>query len=313
MKIVTLILIALAVSCASMSDDMKCDENNLCNIIAKSDITKVVLLGTGTPNAHPERSGSGIAIVVNEVPYIIDCGPGVVRRAVSAWRDGVSGLAVERLNYIFFTHLHSDHTAGYPDFLLTPWVLERKENVEAFGPPGLLSMTDHILKAYEQDIQIRIHGPEHARPEGITVNVHEFKPGIIHEDNNVKVTAFPVKHGAWKHAYGFRFETPDRVIVISGDAVPSQELIDNAMGCDILIHEVYSKVALERRPPQWQAYHKASHTSTVELAEIANQVKPKLLVLYHQLYWGTTDEELVEEIKTIYKGKVVSGKDLDVF
>ncbi|MFH2002324.1 MAG: MBL fold metallo-hydrolase, partial [Planctomycetota bacterium] len=221
--------------------------------------------------------------------------------------------AVEKLNHIFITHLHSDHTAGYSDFLLTPWVLERKENVEAFGPPGLQSMTEHILKAYEQDIQVRIFGPEHALPAGITVNVHEFEPGKIFEDENVRVSAFPVRHGAWKHAYGFRFETPDRVIVISGDTVPCQALVDQAMGCDLLIHEVYSKTALERRPSEWQQYHKASHTSTEELAEIANKVKPRLLVLYHQLYWGTSDSELLEEIGRNYDGEVVSGKDLDVY
>jgi len=278
-----------------------------------SDITKVVMLGTGTPNATPDRSGPAVAIVVNDTPYLVDCGPGVVRRAAEAAGAGIHALNVENLNHLFVTHLHSDHTAGYPDFLLTPWVLERNQNVEAFGPPGLLAMTENILRAYEQDIQIRINGLERASPVGITVNVHEYEPGKIFEDENVKVFAFPVRHGAWKHAYGFRFETPDRVVLISGDTVPCQSLVDHAKSCDILIHEVYSQSALESRPPAWQKYHKTSHTSAAELAVLAGQVRPKLLVLYHQLFWGKTDAQLLDEICAAYKGHVVSARELDVY
>jgi len=95
-----------------------------------SPITKVVLLGTGTPGPDPERSGPCVAIVVNGTPYLIDLGPGVVRRASAAYRKGVKGLHFSKLKTAFVTHLHSDHTVGYPDFIFTPWVVGRTGPVQ---------------------------------------------------------------------------------------------------------------------------------------------------------------------------------------
>ena len=275
--------------------------------------TQIVLLGTGNPNADPDRSGPSVAIVVDDTPYIIDFGPGVVRRAAAAYNRGVKGLAVEKLKTAFATHLHSDHTAGYPDLVLTPWTLGRKESLEVFGPPGIKAMTSHILQAYKEDIRIRTTGLEPANKTGYKVNAHEIRPGLIYKDQRVTVKAFLVHHGSWRQAFGFRFETPDRTIVISGDCTPSQSVIENCNGCDVLIHEVYSVAGFKTRPPEWQKYHSNFHTSTSELAEIASKARPGLLVLYHQLFWGTTDEELLNEIKRTYQGKVVSGRDLDVY
>ncbi|MBK9312844.1 MAG: MBL fold metallo-hydrolase [Acidobacteria bacterium] len=275
--------------------------------------TQIVLLGTGTPNADPDTSGPAVAIIVNDTPYIIDCGPGVVRRASSAFRNGVKGLEVSRLRRLFITHLHSDHTAGYPDFILTPAVLDRDAPLEVFGPPGIKRMTDHLLKAYSEDINMRIHGLEPAKPRGYEVRVREIRPGIIYRDENVTVRAFLVRHGSWKHAYGFRFETPDKTIVISGDCTFSESVIENCNGCDVLIHEVFSTTGFSRREPEWQRYHAAFHTSSKQLAEIATKAKPGLLVLYHQLLWGATKQQLIDEIREGYPGRVVFGSDLDVF
>ncbi|MGH7600100.1 MAG: MBL fold metallo-hydrolase [bacterium] len=275
--------------------------------------TQVVLLGTGTPNADPDRSGPAVAVVVNDTPYVIDCGPGVVRRATSAARKGIKGLAVEKLRRLFITHLHSDHTVGLPDFIFTPAVLERDAPLEIYGPPGIKKMTDHILKAYAEDINIRLRGLEPSKPRGYIVNVHEIKTGVIYRDENVTVKAFPVKHGSWKHALGFRFETPDRVIVISGDCAPSESIVEACNGCDVLIHEVYSIAGFARRPPEWQRYHSSFHTSSKELAAIATKAKPRLLVLYHQLLWGASAEDLLNEIRQGYQGKVISGEDLGVY
>lgn len=275
--------------------------------------TRLVLLGTGTPNADPDRSGPALAIVVNGQGYLVDCGPGVVRRAAAAARMGIEALAADKLGHVFITHLHSDHTLGYPDLIFTPWVLGRVKPLVAYGPPGLAKMTDRILAAYEEDIRIRIDGLEPANTTGYKVEVHETVPGPICEDDNVRVVAFPVRHGSWPHAYGFRFETPDRTIVVSGDTAPSESLIENAKGCDVLVHEVYSHAGFKRRTPEWQAYHSSFHTSTTELAEIANRVRPKLLVLTHQLFWGSTCEDLVAEVKEHYDGAVACGRDLDVY
>lgn len=276
--------------------------------------SQVVLLGTGTPNADPDRAGPAVAVVVNETPYLIDCGPGVVRRAAAAARNGVKGLAIEKLRRAFITHLHSDHTVGYPDLIFTPAVLDRDAPLDVYGPPGLRAMTQHILAAYKEDIEIRLRGLEPSKPAGYVVNAREIKPGLIYRDANVVVKAFAVKHGSWKHAFGFRFETADRSVVLSGDCAPSQSIVENCQGCDVLVHEVYSTTGFALRPPEWQRYHASFHTSSRELAELAKQAQPKLLILYHQLLWGATKEELLDEIKRAgYAGKVVFGNDLDVY
>jgi ribonuclease BN (tRNA processing enzyme) len=275
--------------------------------------THLVLLGTGTPNAEPDRSGAAVAVVVDGTPYLVDAGPGIVRRATAARDKGIGGLRPSNLGHVFITHLHSDHTLGLPDLIFTPWVLGRNRPLELYGPPGAANMVTHLLAAYDADVRVRLEGLEPANPDGYKVNVHEIVPGLVYEDANVRVTAFPVTHGSWDYAFGYRFETADRVIVISGDAVPSESVVEQCGGCDILVHEVYSQAGFERRDPVWQRYHANSHTSTVQLAALAARARPALLVLYHQLYWGVSDEELLAEIKIGYDGAVVSGRDLDVF
>jgi ribonuclease BN (tRNA processing enzyme) len=117
-----------------------------------SPTTQVVLLGTGTPGPLPDRSGPCVAIVVNGTPYLVDLGPGVVRRAMAAYQKGVKGLHFSRLKTAFVTHLHSDHTLGYPDFIFTPWVVGRTGPVAVYGPEGIKAMTDHILAGRQEDI-----------------------------------------------------------------------------------------------------------------------------------------------------------------
>jgi ribonuclease BN (tRNA processing enzyme) len=276
--------------------------------------TKVVLLGTGTPNADPDRSGPSVAVVVNDTPYLVDFGPGVVRRANAvALRKGVPGLKPENLKIAFATHLHSDHTSGLADLILTPAVLDRHAPLELYGPVGIKSMAEHIVKAYEQDIDMRVKGLENGDPKAYIVNAHEIKPGVIYKDANVTVKAFAVRHGQWKEAYGFRFETKDKTIVISGDCGPDQAIVEACNGCDVLVHEVYSAAGFKKRPSMWQKYHSSFHTSTLELGEIANKARPKLLVLYHQLIWTSNEQEMMQELQSIYKGKAAFGSDLDVY
>ena len=274
--------------------------------------TQIVLLCTGTPNADPERSGPLLAIIVKNTSYVVDCGPGVVRRAAEAKNKGIIALAPSGLQRLFITHLHSDHTIGYPDFILTPAVLDRNAPLTVHGPKGLQAMTDHLLTAYKEDIDIRVHGLELGNPDSYRVNVHEIKEGIIYKDSNVLVKAFNVHHGSWPEAFGYRFETADKVIVVSGDCMYSENLIKNAQGCDVLIHEVYSMEGFTKRDKHWQNYHSVFHTSTEQLAEIANKVKPKILLLTHQLLWGASKESLVSEIQKHYAGKIIYGNDLDI-
>lgn len=281
--------------------------------MSQSARTQVVLLGTGTPNADPERFGPSVAIVVDETPYVVDCGPGVVRRAAAAFQKGIKGLNPPLLNRLFITHLHSDHTSGYSDFLLTPAVLERKGPLLVFGPSGTMKLNDLITEAYRPDFNVRIFGLEKGDSTAYKTLVTEIKEGVIYRDSLVTVMAFAVPHGGWDEAYGFKFITPDKTIVISGDCTFNEKMIEMSTGCDILIHEVYSEEGWSKRPDKWQVYHKNAHTSTTDLAKIANAAKPKLLILYHQLIWSSTEKKLLKEITDRYKGKVISGKDLDVF
>lgn len=274
--------------------------------------SQIVLLGTGTPNADPERSGPCVAVIVDHQPYLVDSGPGVVRRAAAAHRAGITGLEVSKLNRVFVTHLHSDHTVGLPDLIFTPWVLDREEPLEIYGPKGICQMTEHILEAYRQDIEERVGGLEPANATGYEVKCREIQPGLVYQDESVRVEAFLVNHGSWD-AFGYRFITPDRTIVISGDTAPFDGYEETYSDCDVLIHEVYSSKGFKGRSPRWKKYHANVHTSSEELVKMASQIQPELLILNHQLFFGVSEEELLQEVKSRYAGNVVSGKDLEVY
>jgi len=287
--------------------------------------TQVVMLGTGTPGPDPDRSGPATAIVVNATPYLIDFGPGVVRRAKAAVIEkGVKALEPINLRVAFATHLHSDHTVGYPDLILTPWVIGRRVPLEVFGPKGIKAMTQHIVAAYDEDIKARTRpdGNQHGFPQGSWANAHEISTGVVYKDANVTVTAFPTQHAL--ESYGYRFDTPDRSIVITGDTAPTQATIDACNGCDILIHEVNTLTAVAARPPTFQAFAARYHTSTEQLAELAAKAKPGLLVLYHasivvrpgvrpNFPANSSVEELLNEMQSRYAGKVVVARDLDIY
>jgi ribonuclease BN (tRNA processing enzyme) len=275
----------------------------------------VVMLGTGTPNPDPERSGPSVAVVVNGSAYLVDAGPGLVRRAAAASREhSLPALQARNLELVFLSHLHSDHTVGLPDLIHTGWVAERTRPLKVFGPPGTERMARHLTEAWADDIRIRTVGPQPHTPEGWRVEARDITDGIAWQDSNVVVRAFSVPHTNWEHALGYRFEAAGQVIVVSGDTGPSDNVVAACNGCDILVHEVYSAARWQSIAPDWQAYHAGSHTSTVELATIAARARPRLLVLHHQLYWGASDDDLIREIREAgYQGVVVSAKDLGVY
>lgn len=275
--------------------------------------TKLVFLGTGNPNPVPNHQGPCAAVIVDDYVYLVDCGPGLVRQASAARLKGVAALTMDHLTKAFITHLHSDHTLGLPDLMMTPAVTGRTEGLQVWGPPGLSAMVEHINKAYSVDHEIRFHGGEPAIPEAYKVTVHEIRQGVVYSDERVKVTAFNVKHGKLKYAFGYRFETPDRVIVFSGDTTYCPNIIEYARGCDILVHEVYSEAALKKRTPKWQHYHSTYHTSGPDVGRIASAVKPKLLILNHELPFTAAPGEILQEVESQYGGPVVEAQDLDVY
>jgi ribonuclease BN (tRNA processing enzyme)/acetylornithine deacetylase/succinyl-diaminopimelate desuccinylase-like protein len=273
--------------------------------------TQLVMLGTGTPNADPDRSGPALAVVRGGDAYLVDAGPGVLRRAAAAQRDGVAALAPSNLRTLFLTHLHHDHTLGLGELLLGAWTLERTVPLRIYGPEGTKRMVELLLQAYEPDIRNRIDGAEPANTTGWRADVVEIAPGEVYRDSNVVVTAIAVPHGDWAEAYGYKFTSPERTIVVSGDTRPSDALVEACGGCDLLVHEVMSAERLATRPPAWQAYHRGAHTSTAQLADIATRARPRQLLLYHQLYWGTDDDGLIAELRRAgYTGRVTAARDL---
>ncbi|HWZ27681.1 MAG TPA: MBL fold metallo-hydrolase [Gemmatimonadales bacterium] len=274
---------------------------------ASAQRTKVVLLGTGFPRPDPNAWGPATAVVAGDRVFLVDAGVGVERRLAAAH------LPINGVTALFITHLHSDHTLGLADLILTSWVMQRRGALEVYGPPGLQAMVDHLMAAYAVDVKARIEGLEHETLDNSRVSVHEITPGVLYDSGGVKVLAFRVDHGSLV-AFGYRFDTPGRVVVISGDTRPSEELVKASAGADVLVHEVYSgsHLKVENRPggADWPAYMRSLHTSDVELGQLAERIHPKLLVLTHIIRMGASDDDLLAGVRQDFRGDVVVGKDL---
>ena len=275
--------------------------------------THFFVLGSGTPNPNPERMGSAYLVLANDTPYLFDFGSGVVRRVAalsSEWGGNFSKLNVTQLEYAFLSHIHSDHTLGLADLIITPWIMGRDKPLKIFGPEAAKDMADHIIKAYQPDIDYRIYGTQPQNDKGYKAIFTSIEEGVIYEDKNIMVTAFLNDHGDLAESYGFLIQTEEKTILISGDTGPSANLLRFGNEVDILVHEVYSQAGFEKKEPDWKIYHKAHHTSPSELAKIAKKLNPKTLVLSHILFWGSSESEILEEIMKDYDGKVILADDL---
>lgn len=278
--------------------------------------TKLFILGTGTPNPNPERMGSSYLVLANDEPYLFDYGTGVVRRIASfspSWGGEYQALEVENLKYAFLTHIHSDHTLGLADLIITPWIMGRSEPLKIFGPKGAKYMHTNIIKAYQPDIDYRIYGTQPQNSTGYKVIFNELKDKFVYQDENIKVTAFLNDHGDLQESYGFLIETNDKKILISGDTAMSKNLISYGENLDYLIHEIYSQKGFNNKTPDWQKYHQAHHTGPKDVAEIANLLQPKSLILSHILFWGSSEQEILDEVKTFYSGKIIVAEDGMIF
>lgn len=285
------------------------------SVTGPSPETVVILLGTGTPYPDPARQGPATAVAVGDRVLLFDAGPGVMRQANAA------DLPRRGPEALFITHLHSDHTLGYPDVILTSWVMRRTGPFRVIGPPGLRRMTGHIMAAWAEDIRIRTEGLEAEAPGGQRVAVREIAPKagrsvVAYDSAGITVTAIPVHHGSWDHAFAYRIDTPDRAVLITGDLAPPYDgLIPAARGVDVLVSEVYpaGRVATEDRPGGhlWPQYMREFHTSGEELGGLAAAIGPGTLVLTHVVWGGGTPEEIVAAIRRGgYDGPVVVGEDL---
>lgn len=275
-------------------------------------ITRLIVLGSGTPVPDPERAGPALAVTYGTRTFLFDAGAGVMRRVAAA------GLAIDGMTAVFLTHLHSDHTLGLPDVIHTTWVMGRATPMPVIGPPGTSAMVGHLQAAWVEDIVVRTEGLERGRKGGYRVNVKETTGGVVYDSAGIRIRAIPVSHGSWNHAFAYRIDTPDRSIVLGGDTAPSRALEEAARGVDLLVHEVYDsrRVAPENRPggEQWPQYLREYHTSDEELGAIAARARPKQLILTHVLRMGGTMEEVVAGVRRGgFSGTIVVAKDLDWF
>lgn len=276
--------------------------------------TRVVVLGTGTPIPDAHRGGASIAVVHKGQAYLFDVGAGAIRNAtIARYKYDIPSLYPSLICCLFLTHLHSDHIIDYPELVATLW-WRRKTPFSAWGPNGLSQMTNGVYQMLAADIALRQAGTGPVEiGDSYKVDVTEIDDGFVFERDGMRIEAFRVNHGAIKPAFGFRITTSDKSIVISGDTAYSDKLVEMSRGVDLLFHEVISDSGLSRARPDYQVYHRQAHTTATELARLAGEARPELLVLYHPLLYGVPEATVVDEVKETYDGEVVLANDLDIF
>jgi len=276
--------------------------------------SRLILLGTaGGPRPRKTNSAAAQVIVVNDAAYVVDCGDGVARQLVLA------GIRLPQLRHIFLTHQHSDHNADYGNLMLLAWASGLKTRIDAWGPPPLQQMTAHFLAMNAYDIRTRIQDEGRVALEPL-IHVHELtRDGLVLEDANVRVTSALVDHPPVTPAFAYRFDAPDRSIVISGDTRPSKNLIRLATGADILVHEALWPGAIDRlvagvaNAATLKQSIVSHHTSAAEAGRVAEQAGVKTLVLSHFVPAedpGITDQMWMDAASTHFAGRIVVGKDL---
>ena len=295
-----------------------------------SEITKVLMLGTGNPLPYPHRSGPSIAVIVNAIPYIFDAGDGVWHAMGKEMpyfsKSRVKGFSLKNdaANKLFITHLHSDHTFGMPAFILGGWTLGGTEAKNIYGPPGTRELVEGILLAYRRDIDYRVYSPTQKNDSGWRATTHEIdKEGLAFEDNNVKVYAYKACHGLWPFPISYRVQTPDRIIAISGDTTADCDGIRKAGDkADILLIEGITYTGPVKGKDVWPQnktipvpQQKAiMHSTTKEIAALANEVKTKLLITYHEQNYTKNPHQMEEELRRFgWQGKYISARDGDIY
>ena len=229
------------------------------------------------------------------------------------WGGKFPSMELENINIAFLTHIHSDHSGALADLILTPWIMGRDEPLNLYGPVGLKAMSENITEAYIDDINYRLYGSQPANELGFTTNVTEISDdGTIFKDNNIEVIAFKNAHGDFKNSFGFLFITEDKRILFSGDTAVSNNLMKYAKNLDILVHEVFSSETFVNKTKDWQIYHQAHHTSSLDLGIIADELQPKKLVLSHILFWGASEESLLKDVRKNFNGETIIAEDLMV-
>lgn len=276
---------------------------------------RVTLLGTGTPNPHPERFGPSTLVEAGSQTLLFDVGRGATIRL------NQRRIPMRAVTAVFVTHFHSDHLVGLADLWLTGWLppnyARRQSPLGIWGPSGLGKITAGLEQAYAADINIRVKDEGLPR-SAARFDVTEFsKDGVIYEEDGVTVSSFEVNHGdEIKPAYGYRIDFSGRSVVISGDTRFDENLIDAAKGADVLVHEVVAipEKLFDVNPAMKRV--EAHHTTPEEVGTVFSRAQPKLGVLSHYVLTTgpgippLTRDEVLARVRSNYSGDVVAGHDL---
>jgi ribonuclease Z len=266
----------------------------------------VTLLGTGNPRPVMSRFGPSILVEAGKEKLLFDCGRGSTQRLYQLKRD------FSALTALFFTHLHSDHVVGFPDFWLTGWVMGRDTPLRVWGPIGTKAMTAHLAEAFSFDITTRRDLDERLPGAGVQLEARDIAEGVVYESNGVKVTAFNVDHGAVKPALGYRVDFGGHSVVLSGDTRYSENLIRFAQGTDVLVHEVIDVEAYHKSgthfTPEQQEKVISHHTTPEQAGSLFSKVKPKLAVYSHIV--PPEAPTLLQQTRKTYGGPLEVGVDL---
>ena len=292
--------------------------------------TRLVVLGTGMPSPNPYRSGPAYAVVANNQPYLVDAGEGIWRalaKAALIHGDDINmALAPVKLNYLFVTHLHEDHTVGIPSLILNPFKFNVPAPKDIYGPEGIDEMIEHILAAWKIDIAAELsdgYDPIGAQAIGHIVDVD--KHGLVYQDDNVTVEAFRTIHGPLKDTFAYRFTTPDRIITFTGDGGPYHEnIVKAAMNADLLVAEAVTEKNIGHAPWGGDTVEEKKkeifryHFSPAVLARIATEAKVKAIVLSHEQNYTAPEDfrrtGLKDEIiEAGFEGTIYSAMDGDVY
>jgi ribonuclease BN (tRNA processing enzyme) len=284
--------------------------------------TKVMLLGTkGGPRVNKGRANPSNLVTAAGRSYVVDCGYGVTRQLVEA------GVEAHEVRTILITHNHSDHMLELGPLVYSAWAGGLREPIDVWGPPPVGKIVANFLDSVGYDVDIRIE--DEGRPDlRKLVRVHEFEApsaqsgagsATVLERDGLRVSAVRVRHPPITHAYAYRFDAPDRSIVLSGDTTYSPELIALAKGADVLVHEVMHLGGLDRllsRNPNAPTLRKHlidSHTTTEQLGHVAAEAGVKTLVLSHFVPGddsSITDAMWIEDVRKNFSGEIVVGRDL---
>jgi len=274
----------------------------------------VTLLGTGTPAAEPNRAGFANLVRAGDTVLLFDAGRNAVTRINQA------GVPVGAIDAVFMTHYHSDHVNGLSDVFMTGYLSgpigQRKVPLELYGPAGIRQLAEGVGLVSRHDAQERIEN-EHVPQAATTIEAHEIAPGIVYDRDGVKVTMFTVDHGI-EPAVGYRVDYNGHSVVFSGDTTYAQQVVDHAMGADLLVHEVAGTPEPMRQLPYVQNIL-ALHTTTEDAGRVFAQAQPRLAVLSHVVRLFSPEhprvrmDDILSEIRRTYDGDIVVGEDLMQF